>query len=105
MKNFNICYECLDACNDYHAQLKNGVDKSLIGSWDVFEDENGPEMEGFQRTTQNEIIYDDIPVDPKAHGKNFLLRLKNMNMILTDNGWINAKSSSESPIYNTFKPN
>ena len=37
-----------------------------------------------------------------------IFRLKNMNMIkmiLTDNDWINAKSSSESPIYNTFKPN
>ena len=75
MKIFNIHYECLDAHDDYHAQLKNGVDKSLIGSWEVFEDENGLEMEGLQRTTQNEIICDDIPVDPKAHGKNFLLRL------------------------------
>ena len=71
MKNFNIHYECLDACDDYSAQLKNAVDKSLIGSWEVFEDENVLEMEGFQRTTQNEIIYDDIPVNPKAHGKNF----------------------------------
>ena len=64
-------------------------------------------MESFQRTTQNEIIYDDIPVDPKAYGKNFLLRLKNMDMmkmILTDNGWIDAKISTASHISNTFKP-
>jgi Helitron helicase-like domain at N-terminus/PIF1-like helicase len=107
MKNFNIRYECLDARDDYRAQLKNGIDKSLIGSWEVFEDENGHEMESFQRTTETEIIYDDIPVDPKAHGKNFLLRLKNMDMmrmILTDNGWIDAKSSSASQLSNTFKP-
>ena len=108
MKNFNICYECLDAHDDYHAQLKNSVDKSLIGSWEVFENEDGCGMESFQGTTQNENIYDDIPVDPKAHGKNFLLRLKNMEMmimILTENGWINAKTSSASQISNTFKPN
>jgi hypothetical protein len=108
MKNFNIRYECLDARDDYRAQLKNGIDKSLIGSWEVFEDENGDEMESFQRTTENEIIYDDIPVDPKAHEKNFLIRLKNMDMmmkmILTDNGWINAKFSLMSQISNIFKP-
>ena len=81
MKNFNIHYECLNACDDYRAQLKNGIDKSLIGSWEAFEDENGHEMETFQRTAENEIIFDDVPVDPKAHGKNFLLSLKNMDMM------------------------
>ena len=89
MKIFNIHYECLDACDDYHAQLKNGINKSLIGSWRVFEDDDGHEIESFQTTTDNEIMFDDILVDPKAHGKNFQLRLKNMDMmkmILTDNG-------------------
>ena len=107
MKNFNIRYECLDARDDYRAQLKNGIDKSLIGSWDAFEDENAYEMESLQRTTENEIIYDDIPLDPKAHGKNFLLQLKNMDMmrmILSDNGWINATPSSASQNSDTFKP-
>ena len=107
MKNFNIRYECLDARDDYRAQLKNGIDKSLIGSWEVFEDDDGHEIESFQRAAQNEIMYDDIPVDSKAHGKNFLLRLKNMDMmkmILTDNGWIYAKTSSASQISNAFKP-
>ena len=107
MKNFNIRYECLDARDDYRAQLKNGIDKSLMGSWEVFQDDDGCEIESFQRTIQNDIMYDDIPVDPKAHGKNFLLRLKNMEMmkmILTDNGWINAKTSSASQTSNAFKP-
>ena len=107
MKNFNIRYECLDARDDFRAQLKNGIDKSLIGSWEDFENENEHEMEGFQKTTENEVIFDDIPVDPKAHGKNYLLRLKNMDMIkmiLTDNGWINAKTSSKLKILNNFKP-
>ncbi|KDR66271.1 hypothetical protein GALMADRAFT_17237, partial [Galerina marginata CBS 339.88] len=34
MQNFNIKYECLDARDDYRAQLKKGLDKGLIGSWD-----------------------------------------------------------------------
>jgi hypothetical protein len=107
MKNFNIRYECLDARDDYRAQLKNGMDKSLIGSWEVSEGEGEHEMETFQKTIENDMIYDDVPVDLKAHGKNHLLRLKNMNMmkmILTNNGWINANISSESQICDSFKP-
>ena len=73
MKIFNIHYECLDAHDDYHAQLKNGVDKSLIGSWEVFGDENVLEMEAFERTTQNETIYDDIPVIQKYMKRIFCL--------------------------------
>ena len=32
MRIFNICYECLDAYDDYCAQLKKGINKSLLGS-------------------------------------------------------------------------
>ena len=49
MKNFNIHYECLDAHGNYHAQLKNGIDKSSIGSWEDFKDEDGHEMESFYK--------------------------------------------------------
>ena len=61
----------------------------------------------FIRNTRDGIIYDDILVDPKMHGKFFLLCVKNMKMmkmILTDNGWINAKTPLASPISNIFKP-
>ena len=44
MKNFNICYECLDARDDYCAQLKKSIDKSLLGSWEALQDEDGHEM-------------------------------------------------------------
>lgn len=107
MKHFNICYECLDARDDYRAQLKKGVDKSLIGSWEVFQDEDGHEIENFHSDTHNDIVYDDVPVDARTHGKNFLLRMKNMNMIkiiLTENGWVNVKTPSESQVCNIFKP-
>ena len=65
MKFFNICYECLDAHDDHRAQLKNGIDKSLMGSWEVLEDGDGHEIENLQKNIENEIIYDDLPVDPK----------------------------------------
>ena len=47
MKNFNIRYECLDARDDYRAQLKKGIDKSLLGSWEAFQDEHEHEIESF----------------------------------------------------------
>ena len=107
MRNFNIRYECLDARDDYRAQLKKGIDKSLIGSWELFQDEDGHEIEHSHENPHNDIIYDDIPVDLKMHGKNFLLRIKNMSMIkmiLTDNGWVDAKKSSLLPVLKIFKP-
>ena len=78
MKNFNIQYECLDACDEYHAQLKKSIDKSLLGSWEAFEAEHEHEIESFHRNTYSDIVYDDIPVDSTTHGKNFLLQIKNM---------------------------
>ena len=33
IKNFNLRYECLDACDNFHAQLRKG-DQFLIHSWD-----------------------------------------------------------------------
>ena len=107
MKIFNIRYECLDAHDDYCAQLKKGINKSLLGSWEALQDEDRHEMESFHTNTYSNIVYDDIPVDSTTHGKNFLLCIKNMNimkMILTDNGWINPKTFLLSSVYNVFKP-
>ena len=69
--------------------------------------EDRHEMESFHTNTYSNIVYDDIPVDSTTHGKNFLLCIKNMNimkMILTDNGWINPKTFLLSSVYNVFKP-
>jgi len=34
IKNFNIRYECMDARDDYRAQLRNGAAPHIFGSWD-----------------------------------------------------------------------
>jgi len=34
MNNFNIRYECMDARDDYCAQMKHGVSDQIMGSWD-----------------------------------------------------------------------
>ncbi|PPR04686.1 hypothetical protein CVT24_011903 [Panaeolus cyanescens] len=35
MINFNIKFECMDARDDYRAQLKKGASPTIIGSWDA----------------------------------------------------------------------
>ena len=69
MRNFDICYKCLDAHDDYCAQLKKGIDKSLLGSWETLQDKDGHEIESFPKNTYSDIIYDDMQVDLKTHGK------------------------------------
>ncbi|KAF8801704.1 hypothetical protein BYT27DRAFT_7114362, partial [Phlegmacium glaucopus] len=97
MKNFNIKYECLDARDDYRAQLKKGIDKSLIGSWESLQGEGVDEISDIKTVSDPNIEYDDLPFDPTANGKNQSLRLKNismMRMIMENIGWTNAKKST-----------
>jgi hypothetical protein len=68
MNNFNIRYECLDARDDYCAQLKKGAATNLFGSWETMDardddcvdrsDMNGPSIE-----------FDDMPSGPLALGQ------------------------------------
>ena len=48
MQNFNIRYECLDARDDYCAQMKKGVDPLFVGNWedtnDDIENTNNPSL-------------------------------------------------------------
>jgi hypothetical protein len=48
MQNFNIRYECLDARDDYRAQMKKGVDPLFVGNWedttDDIENPNNPSL-------------------------------------------------------------
>ena len=40
IQNFNIRYECLDARDDYHAQMKMGVDPLFVGNWEDTNNDN-----------------------------------------------------------------
>ena len=87
MKNLNIWYECLDARDDYRAQLKKGFSQAFLGSWttegdeiDCEDHEVGPTM----------VEFDDLPEDPVSMGPKHRKRLKEteaINSLLMSVGW------------------
>ncbi|KAF8812808.1 hypothetical protein BYT27DRAFT_7045790, partial [Phlegmacium glaucopus] len=107
MKNFNIKYECLDARDDYRAQLKKGIDEALIGSWESLQGEGADEIIDIKTISDPNIDYDDLPFDPNANGKFHFLCLKNismMRMIMDNIGWTNAKKNCALTDAASFKP-
>ena len=40
MKYFNVRYECLDARDDYAAQMKKGDNVGIFSNWDVYDSLN-----------------------------------------------------------------
>ena len=87
IRNFNVRYECLDARDDYRAQMMKEAD-SIVGSW-VKESDNEIEDE-FHSTGLNEIQLDDLPSDPLDLGPNQRKRANEMDAVgrmMTDLGW------------------
>ena len=86
MKNFNIWYECLDACNDYRAQLKKGSSQTFIGSWEPADEE----MDTNLHRELDATAFDDVPDDPLDTGPKHAKRLREkemINNILNSAGW------------------
>ena len=61
MCNFNVRYECLDARDDYRAQMKKTGD-TIIGSWVVNQDEEAED--DFQDVSPDSTAFDDAPAHP-----------------------------------------
>ena len=85
MKNLNIRYECLDARDDYRAQLKNGASQTFLGSWTAEKEEIDCEDVG-----PTAVEFDDLPEDPVNVGPKHIKRLKEteaINSLLSSMGW------------------
>lgn len=58
MDNFNLRYECLDAHDDFHAQMRQGV--GVVGSWNENAckelDKMGPYYEGDGMPLPEDIV-------------------------------------------------
>lgn len=61
IKNFNIQYECLDARDDYLAQLKKDANSFIFGSWDESESDE-IDIDNTNKKDFN-FEFDDIPED------------------------------------------
>ena len=104
MQNFNIQYECLDARDEYRAQMKMGVNPLFVGNWedtnDDIENPNNPSL-------NSNLEFDDDPHDLQDIGNAQKLRIKNIaeiNQILNETGW-NKEKFKSGYIVHHFKPN
>ena len=103
MQNFNIRYECLDARDDYRAQMKKGIDPLFVGNWedstDDIENTNNSSLDA-------NIEFDDVPQDLQNIGNAQISRMKNvaqMNQILNETGWSKENLKSDYVVHH-FKP-
>ena len=87
MKNFNIRYECLDAHDDYRAQLKKGSTQTFVGSWEVADEEIDTKL----HRGLDAAVFDDVPDDPLDVGPRHVKQLREketINNVLNSTGWI-----------------
>jgi len=92
LKYFNVCYECLDARDDYAAQMKKGENVGIFSKWDVydslnpsFHDQNRGEGDEFKCNV--DVIDNDNNIGPKTEKRNKnMLQVENL---LHTAGWFN----------------
>ena len=92
MKNSNIRYECLDAHDDYRAQLKKGSTglANIFGSWDEANDD--VELDECQPTAHMEQEYEDVPLENiGCYQCSRLLNMQTMSAVLSNTGWSQEK--------------
>ena len=87
MRNFNVRYECLDARDDYRAQMKK-TGETIIGSWVVNQDDEP--VDDFQDVSPDNTAFDDAPTQPLDSGPIHQRRMKETHAVaqmMTSIGW------------------
>ena len=95
MNNFNIRYECLDARDDYRAQMKKGSAPPFGSSWENLDNNDNNDFAPDIQKDQEEAVDDDIPVNLLNIGKaqyNRLMQMKMVNHVLRNTGWTHETS-------------
>ena len=91
MRNFNVRYECLDAQDDYHAQMKKS-EPTITGSWNV-EDEDNVEVDNHdlvQGIEPENVELDDTPFGPFLQGPKHKKQMKeteSVRQMMCSMGW------------------
>jgi hypothetical protein len=88
MRNFNVRYECLDARDDYRAQMKKS-EPTITGSWDV-EDVDDEEVVQLEGINPENVELDDTPFGPFLQGPNHKRRMKeteSVRQMMCSMGW------------------
>lgn len=110
IKNFNIKHECLDARDDYRAQLKAGAVPPIFGSWDTNEEDSDNTIN--EDTANNALIdqelsYHDVPDNLDRPGTKALEKnktIKEIRDVLFNVGWDQENTSNNITATVPFMP-
>jgi PIF1-like helicase len=90
MRNFNVRYECLDARDDYRAQMKNSLaDPTITGSWNLNEVEDDAD-ENLHGVYPENVELDDTPMGPLLLGpkhKKRMMETELVRQMMCGMGW------------------
>ena len=102
MNNFNVKYECLDARDNYRAQMKKDGMNMLFSSWDSTELE-GEELPGslFQPHSDQDEVGEDELQTGVLHLRQ-LREMESVKLMLSLLGWTTAKETAQ--IHGPIKP-
>jgi hypothetical protein len=100
MKYFNVRYECLDARDDYAAQMKKGENIGIFSNWDIYDslnsdilDHDSSEGDDFVFDIDN-VIQDNI--GPKTEKRN--RDMLHVEQIMQDAGWFDESPNGPAEV-------
>ena len=90
MQNFNVRYKCLNAWDDYRAQMKKS-EPTITGSWNI-EDENNVEVKDnlVHGVEPENVDLDDMPFSPFLQGprhKKQMIEIESVRQMMCSMGW------------------
>jgi hypothetical protein len=106
MKYFNVRYECLDARDDYAAQLKKGENIGIFANWDIYDnfephDINHTVLDGDNFGCDENIIDDDDTIGPITNKRN--RDMAKVEEIMHVSGWFD-ESPDGPPDFGDLNP-
>ena len=97
MKYFNVRYECLDARDDYAAQMKKDANVGIFSNWDIYDglnsdinDHNSFEGDDFVCDIDN-VIQDTIGPKTAKHNRDML----HIEQTMLDAGWFDKSPNGQ----------
>src|SRR6202041_2372033 len=100
MKYFNVRYECLDARDDYAAQMKKGENVGIFSNWDIYDSLNSDildhnSFEGDDFVCDINLV-DENNIGPKTEKRN--RDMLHVEQIMQEAGWFNESPNGPAEV-------
>ena len=97
MKYFNVRYECLDARDDYAAQMKKGENVGIFSNWDVYDNLNSDHtsFEGDDFVCDINLVNENN-IGPKTEKRN--RDMLHVEQIMHDAGWFDESPNGPADV-------